>query len=384
MRTLTTPIPLPENNDYVSVNKVTPETNTITLNDTTGLSSGDLLLVEEFGCEVGEVLIISSINGDEVVFTNNFLYEHPSNVPLNKVNYDEFVVERDDGNGFEEIFSGSIDYNNSHNNIVYVDDSAESSLKKSYRIIGVNSVTTNSDVLAEFGETRGVGWVTYDEIIQELNINESDIDESLILQSMQLAINRINDSITSQKIYDANSSDYSFIFNDEWFFHDFNADGVIDTDDLYVYELDVERDVAFFKNYLINKITNTRQSKRISFKKKLPKLGRDLKFFIPSTYNYVDDIKSILRRVTKLMITNNILSKSTNENLMFGVSSWSAGGTNVNRDSRSVSDLIKSNEEEINNILRNDLVKLRTWRTKLRRRGNIRDERYHFNNFRGW
>ena len=381
MRKITTPIPEPLLDGLSTTTKIEPGNNTVTLSDVSSLNVGDLLLFEEFGSELSEVKEVTSINGNVVTVNGGFLFEHPIGVFVNRVLYDEFVVKRnDEGIVFVEVGRGIILYDNQFNNIEFLDETDGWSLFKKYEVYGYNSVTETETLIAELGEDDNIGFITPTMVWNETGLSKEELPESLLVPAIIDSVQSINDNITVKKVYDAVGKDYSFVFNDDWFLYDFNADGVVDKNDLYVYEYDSVRDLAVYKNYLINKITNTRNAKRISFNKKLPlNNSNELKFFVPSTYNFKDDINQMLRTVSRLMISNYILSRSGNENLFLGVSNWNAAGVSVSRDTGSVHSIIDFNNKQINSIIQNSLVKVRGWKTKLRRRGNVHNESFSYN-----
>jgi hypothetical protein len=334
------------------------------VDDTSLISPGDILLIEEFGNELNETVVVDSITGNTVILEEPIIIPHKKGTSLHIVEYNKYAIVRKDSTD-TTLVSDYIDYANQYSSIIFQDDSDGSSYKKQYKLVLTNTSTnTSSEVILE---PREVGYVSVSKLYRDFSISESTLPQSSLISAIHFGAEYIRDRAFRRFTAQATQKDTMFDIDfDTWTFADWNADGTIDADDFYVFEYNQQTNETVFVNHLISKVITRQGHEKIIFTKELPRQNFSLNFAIKTAQQPFEELKSVLERVNQLLAANYILQNTNNKNVRDGVLSWSAGGTSVNRDSGSVERVVEKNEEHVRNLIQKLLTKIHVQRTKLR------------------
>ena len=369
------PLPKPSNENITTIsNEVVVGDTTIEVVDASALQVDDIILLQEYGDELSEIAIIESINGNTLTVTEPVVLPHDVLAPISVLQYNEYEIVRKDSND-TTLHRDVFDYGNQYNHIIFYDDSEEASYNKAYILRFHNSVTEDSEDIAI--DLSPVGYVSVKKLYNDFDISEATLRQSAMISAIKAGAEVIRDEAFRRFTAQAFDKDSIIKINfDGWTFADWNSDGEIGADDMYVFEYNAQENRTIFINHKISKIITRPGHEAVVFSEKVPRQNYSLNFYIRTAYKELNEMSSVLARVNQLLAANYILQNTNNRNVRDGVLSWSAGGTSVNRDSGSVERVIENNEKAARNLLQKHIAKTYLARTKLRRRGTQFQARY--------
>lgn len=346
--------------------------------DSSSFSVGDFVLIEEVGHEYCEIVKISNITGNVLqVSTTNL--PHINNTFLTKINYDKYIIQRSyDNETYVLLHTGELDYSEVYNNIFYIDESADASDKLYYKVLYYNSETATTDEQIILHNEKNYGYITVDEFRRDTSFSKAEVSDSEVEKAIYKALEWIQDN--AYVYHEFNEGiDNTFVILSNLEFADWNGDSVIDKNDVIVYEFDQR---TLTRRYLSDKLVKVfPKSKKLLFSETVPtNPANQLVIKIPMTFKQLGTIKATLAAVSKLIATNHILRDVDTSKIKGGITSWNAGGTNVNRDLSSLENSINKNLETARRLL-TQICKLYTRRTTLRTEQSSLNVRQRYNSF---
>lgn len=381
-----------ENADVGSINTIMAENvghgdTEFLVDNATGFDINDFILMEEVGHEKNEIVRITNIDENNL-FTTPINMPHEKNVKITKLNYDKFKITKQTTSDTKEkdVVKAKFDYAHEHNLIEYVDMSDDANDSLIYNVYYVNSYTDTEDKQVSLQNEFNYGYISVDKFREETSFQKDEATDMEIESAIYTAFQWIKDNIYFIQEYDNidTNSDIFIRVPTRLEFADYNGDRVIDKRDIIVYEYNPS---TYTRIYHASKIINIdTRSKIIRFSEKLPLNSQNqLVVKVPLTFKKYEDINSILSNISKLKATNVLLRDIGTSKIKGGVTSWSAGGTNVNRDINNISGSIEFNDKQAKE-LSNSINKFYSARTKLRtRRSSLDDRRFHtFNHGYGY
>lgn len=339
----------------------------------TSFNVNDYILIEDAGNELCEIVQITNKNGNILSITPTTLH-HKTNATITKLNYNKFKITKsstEDGS-YSEVAEDDLDYSNPHNIIFYTDEDINASDKLYYKVYYVNTHTSTEDLQATLHNEKNYGYIDVDMFRAETGFTPQEVSDSEIERAIYHSVEWIQDNAYVYHEFDGNR-DNTFNINTHLEFADFNGDRLIDKNDFLVYEFNPTTLIKTYLNHKIIKILP--RSKRIIFNSTIPKnINNQLVLQIPLTFRKLENIKSSLATICKLIGTNWILRNVDTSKIKGGITSWTAGGTSVNRDLSTLRQSLECNLNDARRILTQvckiyiKSTKLRTERSSLNQR----------------
>lgn len=340
--------------------------NSIVVANGTGFSVGDFILIEELGHELNEITRILSINGN-IFSTLEMQYPHEKiGVNIIKVSYNQYRIKRSiDNITYQTIATNDLEYSQEQNKIEYNDNDGSDELY--YQIYYYNSLTDTEDLQATLHKEKNFSYISADDFRAETGLTTEYVADNLIYDALRSGVEWIQDKTVVTKAVQSSSQDTLFELNDVYppYVADLNADGVVDKNDIIIYEYDNNRKMRTYRHNNIVKLLPNNPP-RLLLNKVLPTQGNTLIVEVPCTYREIQDVKSTLRTVNKLIAVNYVLINKPIETLKDVVTSWTSGGESINKDPSSVQSFIDSNIQQAQSLTDNILTKFYVQKSKLR------------------
>lgn len=240
---------------YLSQNINTPTTAISVISSQFFASSNELVLLGNDKYDNAEIKRITSISGNTINFTTNTQNNHVTGEKIRKIIYDKIVVYKKSvgDSDFSLLSTIDITYNNPQGETVYVYSAGVSTdiFKAKY----VNSITlVESDFSAEFnGSTvpAGSSYLSLSEFRDMTGVNDSEIPDGVLSEFLTRATYDVkkkcfayNREVLINPDYINNQYRYFFTFsptktqNRLGYLTDWNLDGIVNTEDIIVYEKD--------------------------------------------------------------------------------------------------------------------------------------------------
>jgi len=349
---------------------------TIIVDDVSSFSQDDIILIEERGCELNEIRSISSISGSTFTLSAGLTFPHKDEITITKISYDEYKIEKSEvGVTYIEFATGNLDYSNKYNNIEVLDDTTTGSDNYYYKVYYVNSVSVTEAFQATLNKEENFSFISLTAFRAESKFSTADVTDATMAAALYSGMEWIQDAAFNTMTLTTTDQDNIFDLELEGMnIADWFGEGEVNKKAVVVYEVSNEGDyLNYSKNYLISKILQ--DTRRIVFKSDLPTSNRTLIMKIPVTFKPNDEIAVALRSINRLIATNYILMNVDTSKIKSGVTSWSAGGTNVNRDLNALRDSIDKNISEANRII-SSVLKIYMKKTKLRSRRSSLNRNY--------
>lgn len=331
--------------------------------DASSLSVDDFILLEDIGHEKCEIVQITVIDSNTLTTTAVTL-PHDASITITKLNYDKATIEKStNGTTYTDLVEQDLNYADVNNCIQYFDDDVDASDSLYYKIYYYNSSTTTEDLQATLHNEENYGYINVDKFRAETGFTTAEVSNAEVERAIYTSLEWIQDNAYVYHEFDGpQDSVYSILTNME--FADWNGDGVIDKNDIIIYEYDQEN---LMRRYLSNKIIKVNpDTKKIFFSEQVPiSSSNNLVIKIPVTFKQYKDIRGTLQQISKLIATNYILMNVDTSKIKNGVTSWTAGGTSVNRDLSNLKDSIDKNVKNALRLLA-QIEKMYTRSTKLR------------------
>ena len=314
----------------------------IIVEDITGLSIGDFLLLEDIGHEKAEIVKILGINGTTLTISPTTIHHAPNTI-LTKLDYDKFKITKsaEKTGTYTEVVIGDLDYSNPHNIIYFVDDSIDSSDLLYYKLFYYNSETDVEIEQKIFHKDNNYGFINIEKFRQETAFTESEVVDSEVERAIYTSLEWIQDNAFTWHEFDG-PRDRTFSINSPLEFADWNGDNNIDKYDMIIYEFDPR---TLMRRYLGNKLIKVLpNSKKIMFSENVPiNVNNQLVIRIPMTSRKLETVKGTLANISRLIGTNYLLQNVNTANIRTSITSWNAGGVSVNRDIGSLQSSIEAN-----------------------------------------
>ena len=359
---------LPEVTSVSSVTLAEIEHNedVIIVEDSSGFSVDDFILIEERGSEYNEIVKITAINNNNISYTPNNKFPHSEGSIITKLNYDKFKIIRADKNGLYKkvIVEQELNYANSYGIINYIDDTENASDNMTYKIYYVNSETSTEDLQTTILEDT-ISNLSIDEFRRDSTFTTNQVLDSEISSALRAGLEWIQDNAYKTTIFETRQQNTTFTLNlNGMVLCDWNGDNEIDKNDMVVYEVETGTGKKYCLNHKIIKVFPL--SNRILFKETVPtKHDRELVFLVKTTFRPLEEVRTTLKTIIKLVATNWIMRNVDTSRIKSGITSWSAGGTNVNRDVSAIKDSVDKNYQEAQRLL-HQLLKIYMKPNKLR------------------
>ena len=340
----------------------------ISVSDSSSFSAGDIVLFELRGHEFGEVKYIDTVDSPtSITLTTALEQTHITDCVITILNYDKFKVTRSDtvSGTYVTLTESELDYANQYGKIEYVDDSSGSADTKFYKVSYVNTILASDDLQATLNNQNDYGYVTLDEVRAAFNIDSTQLTDQMAFDSINSGVEFIKDKVYNVQTLSLSGDDTVFNLNlNHLFIADWQANRQVTKDDIVVYEVDSVTNSRIYVPHKVVKLLLN--DPRIIFNERMPRNGRQLVAEIPSTFKKFEDMRSSLKMVNKLLAANYLLANTTNENIVDGVTSWTAGGTSINSDLSTSENVIDNNEKRAKKIIDEIISKVYVHRTKLR------------------
>ena len=330
--------------------------------DASALSVNDFVLMQERGSEYNEIVKIAAIDNNELSIPQpGVTLNHSVNILVTKINYDKYrIYSSPDNDVYTLIKEDLLDYSNKYSSIHFIDDEGNDNLF--YKIYYYNSHTDTEDLQATINDNT-ISNISIDEFKRDSTFDSNTLNDAEISSALRAGLEWVQDNAYKTTIVETMQQDNVFTLDlSGMVFCDWNGDNSINANDMIVYEEDRQGN-RYYINYLINKVLPN--SNRVLFKTLVPRDDRLLVFNIKTTFKPLDEIKTTLKTIIKLIATNWILRNVDTSKIKGGITSWSAGGTNVNRDMNAVKDSVDKNYQEAQRLL-HQLLKIYMQPTKLR------------------
>lgn len=361
-----------DNPDVTQVTSVTTSSvsygNTNLYFNTTGFSTGDVILIEDVGNELNEIFVISSVvNSTTVVISSSVQYPHLSGVTITKLNYDQFRITRSlDNVTYTTIYTGNLNYADEHNQINYLDDSIGAGDNMYYKIYYYNSSTNTLTLKDTVYMQDNFSYIKSRDFKLETGIAGTD-NEQFITEALLSGVEFIKNNGFLIKELDTSAYDTIFTLNLEGMhMTDWNADRVVDKYDITAYEYDPNTQS---KTFLGSQIVNIILDKpKVIFKRTVPSSGKTLIIKVPTSNLKYTEMMFTLREINKLWAANYLLMNTKIDAVKDAILSWTAGGTTINKDPTGVKLAIETNQAKINMLMEKMVARTYLKPTKLRTR----------------
>lgn len=338
----------------------------IEVTDASSLSANDIILIEDVGFEKCEIAIIDSIIDNTLTLTTELTMSHSNSTTITKINYNQYTIKKATvvSSTKTTVVTNTIDYANPINCIEYIDQDYEASDELFYFVYYYNSVTETEYLAETLHQDLNYGYMDVENFRAETAFTESEVSDAEVQKAIYNALEWIQDNAYVTHEFSCANEEY-MIIDDALEFADYNGDNVIDYKDFIIYEYDSNS----FRRYLSSKIAKIiPESKKILFTESLPINSQNtLVIKVPLTFKKLGEILYSLKTVTKLIATNWILENVDTSKIKSGITSWTAGGTSVNRDLNNLRESIKQNLFNANRVL-TQIAKIYIKPTKLRTR----------------
>lgn len=352
--------------------------NTINVLNGSFFAEDDFLLIENVGHEKCEIVKILSINVNELTITPTTL-PHSINTTITKLYYDKYKIKKSPTltGLFVDVHVGDIDYSNPHNIIYYIDNDVNASSNLYYKIYYYNSETEVEVEQTVLNKERNYGYIDIATFRAETGFSENEVSDAEVERAILSGLEWIQDNAYVYHEFDG-PRDSVYSINSNMEFADWNGDNVVDKYDILVYEFDSN---TLMRRYIGNKIIKVLpNSKKLFFSEKVPITPTNqLVIKIPMTFKKLDDIKNTLANISKLIGTNTILKDIDTTKIKQGITSWTAGGTSVNRDLGNLKDSIEKNYEMAKRLL-TQVCEIYVRNTKLRTSKSSLNNRLRYSN----
>jgi hypothetical protein len=347
--------------------------------DASSFSADDFILFDIRGSEFNEIRKIDGIVSNTITITEGVELPHDSGITITKLNYDKYKITKSSDNvTYTDVVTGDLDYYNQFGKIEYKDTSVGASDSLYYKIYYYNSESETESLQDTLVNENNYSYISIDEFKSETGFTSDDLSDDEISNALLYAVEWIQDNAYNKIRLTTTSADTLFELDlNGMEFCDWYGEGSITTNDVEVYEYDAENYIRYNINYLIAKIFP--DTKKLVFKESVPRDGRELTIVAKVGFKTLDDSKQTLRNISKLMATNYILTNVDTSKIKNGITSWNAGGVNVNRDLNSVKDSVQKNYEQAKTVL-NNILKIYMKITKLRTRYSSLNSTYSGNN----
>lgn len=351
---------------------------TIAINDTSvdfadasSFIVDDFVLVESQGHEYCEILKIQSVSTNTVTFASGFTLPHISGTTVSKLSYDKYRIEESQDNStWTTLVTDDLDYTDSHQKITY--DYTSWKKENYYRISYYNSDTSVASVQATQNNVDQFGWITLAELRSEPDI-PTHLEDDVLIRAILHGREFIREKAFTYRVIRTSERDTVYELDlDQMNLADWNSTGEITVDDFIIYQ----EDNTGKRTYLPHKIAKIwSESSRLLFSETVPATNTVLVIWAPVTFRAQERIVQSLRLVNKLKAANYIFNNVPIAQLATGGPSWTAGGTTVSKDSSTIQQTVKDNEEtikrEMTNILKTYMrpTRLRDTGSQFRGRG---------------
>ncbi len=312
----------------------------LSVNNIEDFNINDILLLENVGYELCEIVYITNIT-DKLIVTST-QYSHKSGILITKLNYDKYKIMRATSEVTDKILikEGNINYADVYNCIYYIDNTYDASDSLYYYVYYINSITETETLASTLHNENNYGYISVSNFRAETSFTSSEISDSEIEKAIFNGVEYIRDMYRNQEF--TGNQDTIFTIDTKMEFADNRGDNIIDKYDIIVFEYDLNTAMRTYLSHKILKIIPA--SKKIIFKENVPlNPNNQLIFQIPLTFKTQEDIKQTLATVNKLVATNWILQNVDTSKIKSGITSWNAGGVSVNRDVNNIRESVDKN-----------------------------------------
>ncbi len=330
---------------YLTEDKNAGET-TLTVQNTTGFSPDDYIIIEQVGNEYAEMHQIDSIADiSTLVLKTPIQHSHGKLTKIIKTLFNQVRLYRSaDGTNYTLIQTKEINWQDKYNQVVFVDTTGSDEYW--YKVEYFNSTNSLSIFSSPIKTPTKIGYLTVEEFKRETGIKG---DDDTIAHALKYGSQEIFRKLFTGRQWKTATPNTEFELPVEVLeFADANLDGIIDRDDFLVWEEDVDG----VRTYVTSDIASIDVDRHIiTFNNPHPAPNKTLVFEYQLTYRKLVELDEALRRLNMLFAVNYLFRNIPFKRLQRGIGSWSINGVSVNFESSMLTDVIKSNSEEINHII---------------------------------
>ena len=356
----------------------------IICNDASSFSAEDFVLFEEVGHELCEICQIDSIVGNTIELVKGLQYPHDASTTITKLNYDKCIIKYSsyETGTYTTLATLDLDYSNPHNSIEYVDSRKDASDLVYYKIYYYNSSTETETLATTLHNEDNFSYISIENFRQETGFTESELTDAEISVALFNALEWIKDNAYNVVTLQSYVQDNIFELDlDGMEFAHWTGNKILTKYDFEIYQYNTSTN---YITYLTDKLIKINEnSYKLIFSETIPSDNEVLYIKVPVTFKRFSEIRNVLANISKLIAVNYILRNVNISKIRNGVTSWTAGGTSVNRDTSSVDAAIETNLKQAKKLLEQILkvymkrTPLRTERSSLNRKssryaGNIK------------
>ena len=375
-RRIATELPDPTSTSTETANETLIGSTTIDVDDASSFAQDDAILLRIRGHELNQVRLIDSISGNTITINEQTKFTLDEGETITKLNYDQYNIKQDGS----IIFTDTLDYSNPRNTVEYTDNSDSASLIDTYEIEWEQSRTGTTQQAFSQSEQGKIGFLDVSQFQNQAGLDAST--SKSVASALRYGFSALkNKTYTEVELISSSSTNSFDIELNNLYFGDDNADGIIDSRDIITYEFDNQTDHILYLNHLITKV-QTDRNKRVYFSEQVPRISNSIYFEIPATYGNLDKKLHLFKEVQKLYAQNFLLNNTTNQAVKSAILSWNAGGTNVQRDPKTVQSVVEKNSERIKSIIQNQIIEYYGTSSKLRTEYSHLEDRWGDNE--GW
>ena len=318
----------------------------------------DYVVIDAIASDITELRQIATAGvpiPTQIILSTGVSLVHSSGARITKTPFNQARLYRSlDNVTYTLVTTQPLDFQDPYNLINFTDNTGSDAYY--YKVEYWNS-TLSIGIMSSPIKTETIyGWITIQDFKAETGIKS---DDAQVASALKYGAQMISRRIFTPRMYKTTLTGTSFnvptdpsedVNNDPFHmeYADRNIDGQISPLDFTIYEVDT----AGVRTYVNSDVSSIDVDRHIiNFTSQHPAPNKTLTFEYQITFRKLNELDAILRRLNTLYGVNFLFRNIPFKRLQRGIGGWTINNVTVDFQANMISDVIKSNDEEIKKLI---------------------------------